>query len=498
MADKSNEVDIKIKADGNTAIVTISKVKDSVRSIASTALNVSRSIGQALSVFSRLNWIVSSLQLVVEGVKKLREWMNRAATAARELADQLERDSIATSAALAAEAYKKLNKELAEANRLEKERNAILDQRKATARDLEDANLERDKQMEIAKLDTSSATYQEDKAAIERKYARRASEVATARADEDSRAGARRLYAEADRKDRDAAALQKEYDRETRIAERSRDRVWKLGMAERRGVEGAKEKHEEAEQQWKRDEEAAQKTKEAMEALRKEAESIRARAAEMTGGSRTAHIRDEARQRQISNEERSEEARKKKAEDERLTTAKREKEKQDEISKLDPSSPTYSRDVARIERDFRKRELEARLAALDKREPDEPDAPEKPEKPDAPEKPSAERLAIEAELAKLANEERADAAKQTPAERERVAAENRERTEKISMFTRMESAAVSADAVSENRLTAMGLGSGVSAQGNGVANDVRKIIDLLKQEIEATKNIKPGEAKFEE
>ena len=89
MADKSNEVDIKIKADGNTAIVTISKVKDSVRSIASTALNVSRSIGQALSVFSRLNWIVSSLQLVVEGVKKLREWMNRAATAARELADRV-------------------------------------------------------------------------------------------------------------------------------------------------------------------------------------------------------------------------------------------------------------------------------------------------------------------------------------------------------------------------------------------------------------------------
>ena len=498
MADTPNRVEIKVNAATDSAASGLSRIKERLKDLGNQASAASRAVGKFVSVFSRLNWFVSSIQLVVGWIQNLREWMNRAAKEARELADQLERDSIATAAAHAAEAYKKLNKELAEANRLEKERNAILDQRKATARDLEDANLERDKQMEIAKLDTSSATYQEDKAAIERKYARRASEVATARADEDSRAGARRLYAEADRKDRDAAALQKEYDRETRIAERSRDRVWKLGMAERRGVEGAKEKHEEAEQQWKRDEEAAQKTKEAMEALRKEAESIRARAAEMTGGSRAAHIRDEARQRQISNEERSEEARKKKAEDERLTTAKREKEKQDEISKLDPSSPTYSRDVARIERDFRKRELEARLAALDKRESEKPDAPEKPKKPDAPEKPSAERLAIEAELAKLANEERADAAKQTPAERERVAAENRERTEKISMFTRMESAAVSADAVSENRLTAMGLGSGVSAQGGGVANDVRKIIDLLKQEIEATKNIKPGEAKFEE
>jgi len=419
MADKSNEVDIKIKADGNTAIVTISKVKDSVRSIASTALNVSRSIGQALSVFSRLNWIVSSLQLVVEGVKKLREWMDRATTAARELADQLERDSIATSAALAAEAYKKLNKELAEANRLEKERNAILDQRKATERDLEDANLERDKQVEISKLDTSSATYEDDRRAIERKYARRASEVATARADEDSRAGARRLYDEAETKDRQANALQAEYDRETRIAERSRDRVWRLGMDERRGVEGAKEKHDEAEQQWKRDEEAAQKTKEAMEALRKEADSIRARAAEMTGGSRAAHIRDEARQRQISNEERSEEARKKKAE---VEAAEREKEQ-------------------------RQKEQER----------------------------EAERQ-----------------------ERERVAAENKERTEKIGTFSRMADAMVSTDGVSQNRLTAMGLGSGVSAQGNGVANDVRKIVDLLKQEIEATRNIKPGAAKFGE
>ena len=482
MADDSNKVDIKVNADANNAVSGISRIISGLKTLRTAVTGVMRTLGM-------INWAVQAVQMLYSGYQKLCEWMERAAKEARELADQLERDSIATAAAHAAEAYKKLNKELAEANRLEKERNAILDQRKAAARDLEDANLERDKQMEIAKLDTSSATYQEDKADIERKYARRASEVATARADEDSRAGARRLYAEADQKDRDAAALQKEYDRETRIAERSRDRVWKLGMAERRGVEGAKEKHEEAEQQWKRDEEAAQKTKEAMEALRKEADSIRARAAEMTGGSRAAHIRDEARQAQISNEERSEEARKKKAEDERLATAKREKEKQDEISKLDPSSPTYSRDVARIERDFRKRELEARLAALDKQEP---------EKPDAPEKPSAERLAIEAELAKLANEERADAAKQTPAERERVAAENRERTEKISMFTRMESAAVSADAVSENRLTAMGLGSGVSAQGNGVANDVRKIIDLLKQEIEATKNIKPGEAKFEE
>lgn len=412
MADDSNKVDIKVNVDANNAVSGISRIIFGLKTLRTAVTGVMRTLGM-------INWAVQAVQMLYSGYQKLREWMDRASTAARELADQLERNSIATAAAHAAEAYKKLNKELAEANRLEKERNAILDQRKANARDLEDANLERDTQMEIAKLDPNSETYQEDKAAIERKYARRASEVATARADEDSRAGARRLYAEAETKDRQANALQAEYDRETRIAERSRDRVWRLGMAERRGVEGAKEKHEEAEQQWKRDEEAAQKTKEAMEALRKEAESIRARAAEMTGGSRAAHIRDEARQAQISNEERSEEARKKKTE----------------------------REAAEREKEQRQKEQQR----------------------------EAERQ-----------------------ERERVAAENKERTEKISTFSRMADAMVSADAVSQNRLTAMGLGSGVSAQGGGVANDVRKIVDLLKQEIEATKQIKPGEAKFEE
>lgn len=412
MADDSNKVDIKVNADANNAVSGISRIISGLKTLRTAVTGVMRTLGM-------INWAVQAVQMLYSGYQKLCEWMERAAKEARELADQLERDSIATAAAHAAEAYKKLNKELAEANRLEKERNAILDQRKAAARDLEDANLERDKQMEIAKLDPNSATYEEDRRAIERKYARRASEAAVSRADEDSRAGARRLYDEAETKDRQANALQAEYDRETRIAKRSRDRVWRLGMDERRGVEGAKEKHEEAERQWKSDEEAAQKTKEAMEALRKEADSIRARAAEMTGGSRAAHIRDEARQAQISNEERGEEARKKKAE----------------------------REAAEREQEQKRKEQER----------------------------EAERQ-----------------------ERERVAAENKERTEKIGTFSRMADAMVSADAVSQNRLTAMGLGSGVSAQGGGVANDVRKIVDLLKQEIEATKQIKPGEAKFEE
>ena len=41
-----------------------------------------------------------------------------------------------------------------------------------------------------------------------------------------------------------------------------------------------------------------------------------------------------------------------------------------------------------------------------------------------------------------------------------------------------------------NRLTAIGLGSGVEARA-GIAGDVKKIVDLLKEEIQATKDNKP-------
>ena len=108
--------------------------------------------------------------------------------------------------------------------------------------------------------------------------------------------------------------------------------------------------------------------------------------------------------------------------------------------------------------------------------------------------------AAKAEQAKKAEEERkakrdADE-KRRAAEleaHERVRAENAERSRLAGTLGSMADAAASFDGVSQNRLTAMGLGSGVSATG-GVAGDVRKIVDLLKQEIEATKNIKSGES----
>ena len=314
MADTNEyKTKIRIAADTKEAEAGVSAVAGRMKALGVNLLSAQKAAAMFMRVFSRLSWIAASFQLVVGWFQKLHEWMNRAATAAREFAKELQRERIASAAEAAAEAYKKLNKELQEANRLEKERNAILDQRKATARDLEDANSERSKQLEIAKLDPASATYAEDKAAIERKYARRGSVVAAARAEEDSREGAKRLYVEAEAKDREADILKKKYEDEWSRYWESSGRTSFAKQRAARGEEGALERYKAAKQQSDKDFETAEKTREAMEALRKEADSIRARAAEMTGGGRAAQIKNEANQARIDNEERADKAKREQA-----------------------------------------------------------------------------------------------------------------------------------------------------------------------------------------
>ena len=337
----ANETDyktvIKIEGDSAGAQNAIGRTANALKGLLAPLKAVRSAIGAVMSAMGVFYLAAEGIRLVVNAIKSLREWLNRAAVAAKELQDRLANESAANAAAHAAEAYKKLNKELAEANRLERERNAILDARKATERDLEDANAERNKQIGISKLDPASATYAEDKAAIERKYARQASETALARANQDTREGARRLYAEADRRDREANEMQKVYERQSGATDQYVELAWRYGMEARRGVEGAQEKHDAAEQQWKQAHDDATKTKEAMEALRKEAESLRLRAGEMMGGSRAAAIRNEATQFGIDNQEREAAARKEqeaKREAERAAEeARREAERQAEADR---------------------------------------------------------------------------------------------------------------------------------------------------------------------
>ena len=458
MAEEKNKVDIKVNSDVKGAVAGLWSVWRGLKTVHTT-------VGGVIRALSRLNWAVMAVQTIVGWIRQLHTWANRAATAARELARELERESIATAAAHAAEAYKKLNKELAETNRLEKERNDILAGRKAKSRDIEDAALERDKELEISRLDPNSGNYDRDKREIEQRYARRSSEVAAARADQDVRDERSRLFAEAESKDREANRLQAEYDKQIKIADRTEARVREFGRDERRGVEGAKEKHDEAEREWKEQFAAAQKVKEAMKAARQMAESLRRRAGELMGGDSAARIRNEALERRIANEESAEKAREKRREDDRAAELAKERE----ISKLDPRSKAYERDKKEIERKYEIQKAE-REAGTD----------------------SAE---LEIVRQRIENERREEAAR----DEESKGKKNREEAKKdLDVFSRMEAAAISSDAVSQNRLTAMGLGSGVSASGSGVVDDLRKIQDLLKQQIEATKDIEAGESRYGE
>lgn len=310
----ANETDyktvIKIEGDSAGAQSAIGRAANALKGLLAPLNAVRTAIGAVLRAMGVFYLAVEGVRLVVNAFKSLREWLNRAAVAAKELQERLANESAANAAVHAAEAYKKLNKELAEANRLERERNAILDQRKSTQRDLEDARSERDKQLEISELNPASATYAEDKAAIERKYARAASDRMAARVDEDSREGAKRLYAEADRKDREANEVEKVYQRQLNASDQFREIRWRTAMEARNGDEDAQRKAEAADRQWQQSYDEALRTKEAMEALRKEADSLRNRAGEMTGGGLTGRMRNAAEQLRIDNQEREAAARK--------------------------------------------------------------------------------------------------------------------------------------------------------------------------------------------
>ena len=291
MAGKDYTTKIKIEGDSKGAESAISGAGRALSGFGQSALRISRRIGQALSVFSRLTWIVQSFQLLIDGFKKLNQWIHSSETAARELADTMERTAITAQSALNADAYKKLNKELDEANRLERQRNDILSQRKAIGRDLEDANLAFAKEREIAALDPESKDYSADKAAIERKYTLKGAEATMRRSIEDNRDEVSGLYREADRLDRQANQKEVAYKRQNAIVERGVERAFRLDR-EAKAIDdddeeekkAAQDKLKEAEQQWRADLSAAQKIKDSMDALRKEAEALRAKAANLQGG----------------------------------------------------------------------------------------------------------------------------------------------------------------------------------------------------------------------
>ena len=460
MADNSNKVKIRINADAANAVSALGRVSQGLKGI-------QKAVGDVMQALSRFTWAIMAVQTIISWVQELREWTNRAATAARELAERLRDESIATAAAHAEEAYKKLNKELAEANRLEKERNSIIDRRKSAQRDIEDANLEFAKAREIAALDPSQEGYADAKAAIERKYERQAAETRFSREQEDAAQESRRLYADADRKEREADAMQEAADRQWKVEQRKLDVSRNDNFAAMRsGTAEDREKAEKSHKAWEAAYDAAKATQDAVDALRRDAASLRLQGGEIMGSPGAKARRNAALERADTAEreaaaKKAEEDRKKSKEDsEAQAQADRALRREKEIAALDVNSKSYDDDKAAIARKYRREELEAKRAASA----------------------GPEIAAVDAEIAALENEEREAAAR-------RAAKEAAEAEKQQPSLARNLDAIESANMVSSNRLTAMGLGAGVSADTQ-VASDVRRLVKLVEDNVAATKGIK--------
>lgn len=403
MAD--NEIKIRLGADEKPAMGAVSRLRGAFQSLAGAARGVMRALGT-------FHWAVQAFQTIAGWARELHAWLGRDAEEARRLREEMERASIQKLAQDAAESFKHLNERLAETNRLERERNEILDRRRARSRDWDDAEMELAREREIAKLDPESGTYARDKAAVVRKYAARTADVAAERATADADAERARLFGEARGRERSAALLEQVHDRQTEAAVRQGRVAWRAEMAERTAKDGeakttAKAAADKARQEAAALNAAADKTLETIRALRAEAAFLYKRAE--AGGS-AAGIRRDAAKVRLENEAREEAAAAKKAADAK----------------------------AAAEAEARRRWEEA-------------------ERREAEREAAAKARGIEAAGRALA------------------------------------AGVAGADAVSANRLTAMGLGSGVSAHGGGVAADVRKLVDVAKKILDVTKDIEAGE-----
>lgn len=479
MADNTHETKIVISGDASGATSALKRVQDLVgKGLIGTLHGLREAVSKVMGAFGLFGLAVQGVQALIEGFKKIHEWMNRAATAAKALREELAKTKYENQVAHAAASYEKLVKSLAEANRLEKERNDILAQRKAYERDVEDANAERNKQLEISRLDPNAKDYADRKKEIERKYEIAASDAKAARASEDVRAQSAALYRQADQKEAEARSRGDELRKQEAIVDAAVERKWKAAMEARNGGDAEKQKAKEADEEFNRQFDKAKKIREEIDSIIREAQSLRNKAGELAGGNLAANLLNEANKRRIANEAAAEAAEKKREADEKkrketedserkakdeadkklqrdqnLEDKQRDRRREEELARLDPRSPTYEKDKKDIERAY---EIEAAETKRDRATNAE------------------DRRAAEEELKTV------------------QIRQDRERGEGIAAQTEAFVVKMATQADSsrpKDRLTAMGLGSGgaIDRTAQQQAADVKTLVQLLKEQVNLTR-----------
>ena len=491
---KANVAPVKVPVEADT--------KDAEKSIGSMFSNALRQASQFRSAVSRVfavfgfaGFVVNGITLLVDVFRKLHDVIPRAAIAAKAAREEFEKISFEDSLKRAEAANERLNKSLERTVEIEKERNEILAGRKSTGRSIEDANLNREEAQAIAKVDVDAEDYAKQVEAIKREFENRRADVAARRSGEDTREGAADLYRQAETKDREENKYAAQYREAMAKADALQEKSLNAEMAARGngewrgGSAEAVKKAEEADERWRKALEFAEKIREQMQKAADEAASLRRKAGEMAGGNLAENINADATRIKNDNESRADAAAEAKS--------KREKE-QEAARKEDDAAKKHADTLARAAKeDAWRRE---NLGADDETMQNNLRIRENIAK-DKFDKAEAE---IKAELKKPKEErdqDRIDALRRESEQAQsdmfgfrsqREAIEKSSREKQISDLESSSARAQSVDAVSQNRLTAMGLGSGVSAKG-GVQTDIRRIIDLIRQNVEATKNIKTVE-----
>ena len=237
MADNSNDTIIRVKTEADASGAEKSeKALDRVGEAAERAEKKAKAAGaeskaagekaaasaeKASSAFGRLGAAVKgftkalgyiglamrTVEMLVSGFNKVRDWLNRDKKAAEELARAIQDEKNKAAIEESAAAYERLKAKQEDVLRLEQERNRLSDMRLSQDRAIEDAKTELEMQRELAGLDRNDPDYQQNAALVRSKYARVRADRTAKRAEQDNGIAQARLYAQADEKEKAANKL---------------------------------------------------------------------------------------------------------------------------------------------------------------------------------------------------------------------------------------------------------------------------------------------------
>ena len=446
MADNTHETKIVISGDASGATSALNRVKDLVgKGLIGTLHGLREAVSKVMGAFGLFGLAVQGVQALIECYKKLHEWMNRAAKAAAEML-------VAAVFKDAANAMDRLISRQEIYNKLLKEELADLSRRKEL-QNIEQSGKEQreNEQREIARAkEIAGATSEEEERKIRQRWAvedetrergRRYRQLKSSAAEEDEKAaiyGSKAGAAEANAASAGAAIEDL--------------RAYKIRMSDEQKKEAdkqiaaleAKRKASAAEAEQYRIEEQMAEKRAAL--YRRQIEDVRQ-------GGGVAQAKNDAENAKLAREKE-----KKKADDaskrqQNLEDKQLDRRREEELARLDPTSPTYERDKKEIERNY---EIKAAKTKRDR------------------ETNAEDRRAAEEELKTVQIRQDRERGEEIAAQAEAFG---------VKMVTQADSSRP------KDRLTAMGLGSGaaIDRTAQQQAADVKTLVQLLKEQVNLTR-----------